>query len=319
MEKKKDSGDYFWKMLSLASLSVLFVSVFFNAYLVFVEGKGIKGNVKVSSSFSFDEGEIYSYLTEMLPSTATISFGDNIEKRSVFMIPVKITFMGREFNEYVIVTNSSEFIFAPRFIRIPEKSSRPKVELFIMSFCPFGRQSMKLMIPVYHALKDYIDFDVHFVVSKGNDSSCYEGYCSMHGFNETIEDVRELCIKEIYGIDKLLGYYSCELYKCAYSNITTCWKVCAREAGIDVERIEKCVEEEGGKLLKREYELNEKYGVSGSPTLVINGVAIESRIEGKHRSVNGYKDLICRFFITKPKVCFSRLSESSEGAAPGTC
>ena len=43
------------------------------------------------------------------------------------------------------------------------KSDKPKVELFVMSYCPYGTQIEKGIIPAVQALGDKIDFNLKFV------------------------------------------------------------------------------------------------------------------------------------------------------------
>src|SRR3989338_5177731 len=78
------------------------------------------------------------------------------------------------------------------------KSDKPKVELFVMSYCPYGTQIEKGIIPVIEALGDKIDFELKFV-----------NY-AMHGEKEVTENLRQYCIETEQG-DKFLGYLKCFL------------------------------------------------------------------------------------------------------------
>ena len=64
------------------------------------------------------------------------------------------------------------------------KADKPKVELFVMSHCPYGTQAEKGMIPVVELLKDKISFEVKFV-----------DY-AMHGKKELDEQLRQYCIQK---------------------------------------------------------------------------------------------------------------------------
>ncbi len=47
-----------------------------------------------------------------------------------------------------------------------QKSQRPKVDLFVMSFCPYGNQVEDALLPVVKLLGDKVDWQPHFIVSK---------------------------------------------------------------------------------------------------------------------------------------------------------
>jgi len=58
--------------------------------------------------------------------------------------------------------------------------------------------------------------------------------------------------------------------------------------------------------------LAEQYGVTGSPTLIINGVEYSGS-----RSSEAYKQAICDAFTTAPSECSQTLSETSSTATGG--
>ena len=64
------------------------------------------------------------------------------------------------------------------------KSSKPTVELFVMSLCPYGLQAEKGILPVANLLKDKIDFKIKFV------------YYAMHGKKEIDENTNQYCIQK---------------------------------------------------------------------------------------------------------------------------
>ena len=66
-------------------------------------------------------------------------------------------------------------------------------------------------------------------------------------------------------------------------------------------------------LLKADEELTDKYGVTGSPTLIINGVDYSGA-----RTSEAYKQAICSAFKTAPAECNQSLSTTGT-AASGNC
>ncbi len=199
------------------------------------------------------------------------------------------------------------------------KSDTPNVKMFVMSYCPYGQQAETGLKPAIELLGNTIDFEPHFVIysdyASGYPEYCFDEnnkYCSMHGISELNEDVRQLCIWK-YEKDKFWDYVSGINANCSISEIETCWKEQAEKAGIDAEKIEQCFNEEALELLAAEKELNNQYGVSGSPTVLIN----ETRYSGG-RAPENYKLAICSAFNQEPEECSQELGDIS-GNASGQC
>ncbi len=188
------------------------------------------------------------------------------------------------------------------------KSGRPKVELFVMSYCPYGVQMEKAILPVVELLGDKIDFQLKFV-----------NY-TLRGIKEFNENLRQYCIQQEYGKDKLVEYLKCFT---ASGNS----EECAESVGIDAGTINTCmnrlydeynldtyIEQAGGSNTIR-FPIfdadNLRYGVTGSPTLVINGV----RVDNVERSPEALKNIICSAFTNPPAECSTVLS--SQVASPG--
>ena len=185
------------------------------------------------------------------------------------------------------------------------KSDKPKVELFVMSYCPYGTQAEKGIIPVFELLKDKIDSSIRFV------------HYVMHGDKETQENFRQICIREEQS-DKFLNYLKCFLEDANYSK-------CLTEAGINTVSLEDCIENRVEDYYKVDSDLSQGYGVRGSPTLVINGQIISSG-----RSSSAFLDTICSGFNDTPEECSEELSSntpspgfgykySTSGSATASC
>lgn len=191
------------------------------------------------------------------------------------------------------------------------KSATPEVELFVMSECPFGLQMEKAMIPVANLLGDKADIDVKWV-----------SY-AMHEMSEIEENTRQYCIQEEQE-DKYWEYLECYVQ-------STNGEACQQQVGIDAAMLERCVasaneefgimdsyEDQSSWLSGRfpQYnvhkDLNEQYGVQGSPTLVINGEAVQVS-----RSAETVKQAICNAFDNPPAECEQKLNMNAEQAGPG--
>jgi len=189
------------------------------------------------------------------------------------------------------------------------KTEKPKVRLFIMSYCPYGLQAMKAAIPVYELLDGKADMTINFV-----------SY-AMHDKKELDENLRMYCIQEEQkGV--FLKYLACFTESGDYES-------CLNETNVDKTKLDSCVarvDEEYNvtnmyndkstwasgmfPMFYVEKEDNEAYGIRGSPTLVIN-----DKVVSVSRSPEAYKEAICSAFVTPPEECKETLSNSS--ASPG--
>src|SRR3989339_1008594 len=193
---------------------------------------------------------------------------------------------------------------APTPTNIP-KSDKPKVELFVMSNCPYGLQMEKALIPAYDLLKNKADIEVKFV-----------SY-AMHGKPEVDENTRQYCAQQ-QDKDKYFSYLNC--YATTEDSAS-----CIKQSGLNESKINSCIEKtdkqfaitnkynDRASWLSGQYpiypihaELNDKYGVQGSPTLVINGVQVDAS-----RTPNALKAIICSAFNNPPAECGQTLASAS--------
>ncbi|HNX11062.1 MAG TPA: thioredoxin domain-containing protein [bacterium] len=190
---------------------------------------------------------------------------------------------------------------------VTEKKAKPEVELFVMSYCPYGTQIEKGILPVVDLLKDKIDFELKFC-----------DY-AMHGDKELTENMVQYCIQKEQTA-KLSSYLSCFLAD-GQSD------ACLTKAGVDKTKVNSCVsktDKQFGVMAQKEKkgsypafnvnaEDNAKYNVGGSPTLIINGQEIQS-----DRDPQSLLNTICSAFENKPKECDQKLSTASPAAGFGS-
>ncbi len=191
-------------------------------------------------------------------------------------------------------------------VEIP-KSAKPEVKLFVMSYCPYGTQIEKGILPVLDTLGDTIDFKLEFV-----------SY-AMHDKLELDENLRQYCIRE-QEPTKLASYLDCFLKKGEGTE-----SACLKTAGVNVAKNASCMKAADAQFdVTKNYndkstyqgtfppfnvdkENNEAYGVQGSPTLVINGVEAPS----VGRDAASLLGTICSGFETAPEACSAQLSSAS--------
>jgi len=202
------------------------------------------------------------------------------------------------------------------------KMEKPVVDVFVMSHCPYGTQIEKGILPVLRLLGDKIDFNMRFV------------YYAMHGETEVNEQTLQYCIQKEYN-DKYLDYLECFLKEGKTDECVEEVRLngkldeCIAQADEEFSITENLNDESkwsGGRfpLFNVDKELNEKYGIRGSPGLVINGV-----VASASRDPASLLDAICTGFIEKPEECSEELSstnpsrgfgyEETGSASTGSC
>lgn len=188
------------------------------------------------------------------------------------------------------------------------KSDKPVVEVFVMSHCPYGTQIEKGIIPVAEALKDKIDFQIKFC-----------DY-AMHGEKELQEQLKQYCISK----EQPAKYFS--YLKCFLSSGDS--DACSKTANL--KSVESCVSKSDKEFsVTKNFndkstwmgdyptfnifkDDNTKYGVQGSPTLVINGAQVESSRDSKSLLAT-----ICTAFNNVPEECSTELSSAAPSAGFG--
>ncbi len=253
--------------------------------------------------------------TNLLQGKAVAELKDVKEESGLYRLNLSIS--GREAEGYITkdgklffpqALNLDQPLPAPAEQQAPAevpKTDKPKVELFVMSHCPYGTQAEKGILPVANLLKDKIDFEIKYV-----------NY-AMHGLKEVQEEMNQVCIKKEQSA--LFGaYLTCFLEDGDGSR-------CLTKSKVDSEKLKTCVDK-----LDKEYKImelyndksswmsgqfpqfnvdatdNQKYGVQGSPTLVINGAQANSE-----RSPAAYLQTICSSFGTQPEECNKTVSTES--------
>lgn len=183
------------------------------------------------------------------------------------------------------------------------KTEKPTVELFVMSFCPYGNRAENTIKPVYELLGDKVDWKIHYIVSEQGGT-----IQSLHGQKEVDQDARELCVLKNQGLTSWFNFAIYVNQNCGSKG--ECWEDGAKQAGLDPDSIASCADNQGTDMLKEEAAISKEKGVSGSPTLLVNGV--KSQVVYQYGNSEAYKKEICSAFTTPPKECEETLTQSSQ-------
>ena len=157
-----------------------------------------------------------------------------------------------------------EELLASRVSRI----GKPTLELFVMSYCPYGVQAEEQLIPIVKKFGDKINFRMQFIAEEKEASSTQDitPFVSLHGYLEVAENIRQLLIAEEYP-DRYLDYILCRGKKLDKS-----WEDCAQKLGIDVAKIQALFDTpEAEQLFRENIERAAALGIKASPTILIDG------------------------------------------------
>ncbi len=157
---------------------------------------------------------------------------------------------------------------------------KEKIDLFVMSQCPYGTIAMDSMKEVLENFKGEIDFEMHFIATDNGDGT----FSSLHGQPEVDENIRESCVMKYYPTDyKYMDYIWCRNKDIS----STEWQSCATDNGMDVNKIKTCAEgEEGKELLREKIKLSNELGIGASPTWMANNKVIFSGLDAQTIKTN---------------------------------
>ena len=271
----------------------------------FINANLVQAGTKVDIKEITEEGGLY----KIVVNVGGQDFDSYLTKDGTKFFPQVL-----DMKAAAVKTDTSDTAAAGGGSEVAAKSDKPNVELFVMSHCPYGTQIEKGILPAVEALGDKIDFTLKFC-----------DY-AMHGETELKEQLNQYCIQKEQS-DKLNNYLNCFLEAGDGEG-------CLTKVGVDKTKLTACVS-----ATDKEYKVtekfndkstwsggqypvfdvykadNDKYGVGGSPTLVINGVQISSA-----RDSASLLATICSAFNTAPGECSKSLPSTapSPGFGSGT-
>ena len=278
--------------------------------------------VTVADSRACSEKVIEYINTNLASSGQTATLINITEKNEVYTIWSR--YQGRDLSIYAsrdctllfpTATNMNTPVATPVPTQTPKKSARPVVDLYTMSFCPFGTQAETVMRPVVDLLGKKADISVRYITTVGGQT--VDSVDSLHGPAEAYEDILQLCIMKSYP-EKFWDYLKDFNNQCypVWQNATrldSCRKNVTAALGIDLPKIETCANgAEGLALVELDAAESEATGARASPTLFINGVKYAGA-----RTPEAYKQAICNSFDTAPAECTTVLSTTSTASSGG--
>jgi len=238
------------------------------------------------------------------------------------LVKVKIKIAEQEFDSYA--TKDGKLLF-PQAINIggetgktttdnnqqgtPKevtKTDSPMVEAFVVARCPYGLQMQRAMA---EAIKEQPALAQYMVVRyMGEVSSDGKSTTAMHGDAEAKENLRQICIREEQPA-KYWNYVACQMK----AGDTT---GCEKSTGVDSTKLNSCIStpSKGVAYAKADFDLNAKYGVTGSPTMILNGTKVDEGSYGG-RSSDGVRGMVCAGFNTEAGFCSTKLNTAGAAAS----
>lgn len=280
---------------------------------------------KITPSLTLEQAKIRAgeFINKnLMQGGATATISQVVEESGLFKISLNVS--GQEYTSFM-TQDGKKFFTTAIDVEAAQKESataqsqqnqavtkteKPSVELFVMSYCPYGTQAEKGILPVVSLLGDKIDFKLKFV-----------NYL-MHGEKEMSENLRQYCIEK-QEPQKLSNYLNCFLKAGDAQS-------CLASEKIDVGKLASCEQTTDAQFkIKQSFADknswdnpnyppfaifsadNQKYGVQGSPTLIINGTTVATA----SRDPESFKKAICDAFTNEPEACKTVLA--SVAPAPG--
>lgn len=198
------------------------------------------------------------------------------------------------------------YVLATRPTVLNRPVEKNRMDLFIMSQCPYGMAAADAVVEVVDALPE-LDVNVWYLAGEeGN------GFTSLHGQPEVEEDIRQVCILENEP-ENFWDYVAC--MASVYRNAGTEWEGCADAAGVNKARLTTCWEGETGKeLLRDNIALAAQLGFGSSPTFLMNGRYIMSGMP--QTGADGIKEFVC---ILNMGMAGCEQTLTQQSTATGSC
>lgn len=185
-----------------------------------------------------------------------------------------------------------------------KKEDKPVLDAFVVSKCPFGLQMQRVLADVVAsapALNENIMVRYMGSISNGK-------ITAMHGDAEAQENLRQICIRDEQR-SKYWSYINCHIKK---GDVDSCLVA----AGIDKTKLNSCTTDpnKGLAYAQADFDLQNKYNVTGSPTLIFQDGQI-SEFDFGGRTSEALKTMVCAAFNNQPSACSTKLKTASAASS----
>lgn len=302
------------KKLIVVAVAVALIGV---GALVYANQEKLGLNIFWGSSPQKTAQKAIEYINENVVSQGISASLMSVKKESgVYKIHIEVG--GQEYDSYV--TPDGKYLFPVVYDMSPvsaeetesqsgqekatcedlKKSDKPILEAFVVSQCPYGLQMQRILYEVVKNIPSLAaDIKVEYIGAIEE-----EKITSMHGDVEAQENLRQICVREEQ-VDKYWNYIACHIEKGDVEG-------CLTSANVNKTQLNTCMTDKtkGLKYAEVDFNSQDKYNVSGSPTLFLNGEKV-SEFDFGGRTAEALKTLLCCGFSSTPDLCSQKLTEDS--------
>lgn len=186
-----------------------------------------------------------------------------------------------------------------------KKADTAKVTAYVVSNCPFGLQMQRVMnkaIGEQPALASVMDVKYIGAITDGK-------ITSMHGDAEAQENLRQICIREE---QKTLywPYVACYMKEGKTD-------ACLTQTGVNTSNLTACTGDakRGLAYAQKDFDLQTKYNIGSSPTLLVNDSQIVSEFDFGGRTADALKQVACCGSTTAGSYCSKDLTKTEVATA----
>ncbi|MBN1274896.1 DsbA family protein [Candidatus Woesearchaeota archaeon] len=202
---------------------------------------------------------------------------------------------------------------------------KPRLDYFVMSFCPYGNPADEAAAKIYGLLGDAVEIVPHYIIDLRDGEMS-----SLHGEGEGNQGVRELCALEEYGYDVFFDFVLKTNEQCNSGNVESCWEGAAADAGLtddQVAGIASCFDDRWQDITADESATNAALKTinsrdpsklttpTASPTFLIDGETYRGS-----RDAESIKQALCAGFSAadRPDACGTALTGET-AQVTGSC
>lgn len=256
-----------------------------------------------------EESGVYRISTEFTSKTGKKIIDAYMTKDGKLLFPSYYTISGGQQNAAARAPASAGQTPQKKTCADISKQNSPVLQAFVVSYCPYGTQMQAILADIITRIPNLSqNIKVRYIgdVSQGT-------VLSMHGPTEAAENLRQICIREEQA-DKYWEYVSCTLS--SQSSGT-----CIKKAGVDNTTLTSCINDKSRGIVyaQEDFSLSRNFGVTASPTLVLNNVIVREFDFGG-RTPEAIKSLLCCGFTTMTEDCkISLASNQIPAGSAGQC
>ena len=316
------------RTIAIATICVIVVVVAAVAYYAYINisksESGIKLDMSALKFWEAGDAKLAQDAVDFINNNGLASSAVTLvsHERTNGVIKIKIKIDSSEYDSYI--TRDGKYLFPSALeMETPEgteetgettatasaascddltKTDSPMLDVYVVSACPYGLQIQRAIAQAVSEVPELANYvTARYIGSVSSDGKSIE---SMHGEEEATENLRQICIRQEQPV-KYWNYVSC--YIKAGDSAS-----CLSSAGVNSSTVSACMADAGRGVAyaKEDFDLSEKYSVSGSPTLILGDANVDESGFGG-RSADAIKQIVCCASNSKPSFCSKTLETAS--------